>query len=339
MASATTPFVPAGRPVRWGILGPGRIARKFAADLAHAPGAELVAVGSRNQANADAFGDEFGVPNRYDSYADLANDPDVDVVYIATPHPAHHDATILCLRAGKHVLVEKPFAMNAAEACEMVEAARAGNRFLMEAMWTRFRPLMAKVRQLLAEGALGEVQLVTATIGWMSSFDPEFRLYNPLLGGGALLDGGVYPVSFASMVLGAPTEACGVATIGESGVDEQETIALRYPSGAVAALGVTVRANPQSIATIVGTRGTIVIDHDWHKPQTFRLLVPGAEPQVFDYTMTEGLGYQFEAIEVMRCLREGRTESPIMPLDESVSIVQTMEQLLRSWGVRYPSDR
>ena len=334
-----TPFVPAGRPVRWGILGPGRIARKFAGDLPYAPGAELVAVGSRNQANADAFGDEFGVPNRYDSYADLANDLEVDVVYVATPHPAHHEATILCLEAGKHVLCEKPFAMNVAEACEMVNAATANNRFLMEAMWTRFRPIMAKMRELITDGTLGEIQLVTANIGWKSGFDPEFRLYNKALGGGALLDGGVYPVSFASMVLGAPDQVTGVATLGESGVDENASIALRHPSGAVAALGVTIRANPVSVGMIVGSEGTIVIDHDWHKPQTFKLLLPGKDPQHFDYTLSEGLGYQFEAIEVMRCLREGLTESPMMTLDETVSIVRTMEQLLRDWGITYPSDR
>jgi len=336
---SATPFVPAERPVRWGILGPGRIARKFAADLAYAEGAELVAVGSRNQANADAFGDEFSVPNRYDSYADLANDPDVDVVYIATPHPAHHEATILCLEAGKHVLCEKPFAMNTGEAQEMIDAAKANNRFLMEAMWTRFRPIMSKVRELVADGTLGDIQLVTATIGWKSSFDPEFRLYNPALGGGALLDGGVYPVSFASMVLGAPDRVTGVATLGDSNVDENATIALHYPSGAVAALAVTIRANPVSLGMIVGSEGTILIDHDWHKPQTFQLLLPGKAPQHVDYTLSEGFGYQFEAIEVMRCLREGRTQSEIMPLSETLTIVETMQQLLRDWGVSYPSDR
>jgi len=337
--SDATPFVSADAPVRWGIIGTGKIANKFAADLAYAPGAELVAVGSRTQASADAFADQYNVPNRYDSYADLANDPDVDVVYVATPHPDHHDSTLLCLEAGKHVLCEKAFAMNVAEACEMIDAAKANNRFLMEAMWVRFRPIMYKIREIIAAGTLGEIQLVTANIGWKSSFDPEFRLYKPALGGGALLDGGVYPVSFASMVLGAPDQVTGVATLGQSNVDENATIALRHPSGAVAALGVTIRANPVSLGMIVGSEGTIVIDHDWHKPQTFQLLLPGKDPQHFDYTLSEGLGYQFEAIEVMRCLREGLTESPVMPLEETVSIVRTMQELLRQWGVTYPSDR
>jgi predicted dehydrogenase len=338
-SSDTTPFVDGNAPVRWGIIGTGQIAKKFAIGLEFAPGAKLVAIGSRNQANADAFGDQFNVPNRYDSYADLANDPEVDVVYVATPHPDHRDSTILCLNAGKHVLCEKPFAMNAAETREMIDAARSNNRFLMEAMWTRFRPVMCKVRELIAEDAVGEIQLVTANIGWKSRFDAEFRLYNPVLGGGALLDGGVYPVSFVSMVLGAPDTVTGVATLGESNVDEQATISLHHPSGAVAAVGITIRANPVSLGMIVGTKGTILIDHDFHKPESFSLLVPGQEPQKFALPLTEGNGYQFEAIEVMRCLREGLTESPVMPLDESLTIVETMETLLRDWGVKYPSDR
>lgn len=337
--AANTPFVANDAPVRWGIIGTGQIANKFAADLPYAPGAEIRAVGSRNQANADAFAEKYTIPNRYDSYEDLANDPEIDVVYVATPHPNHHETTIMLLNAGKHVLCEKPFAMNGPEAREMIEAAKKNNRFLMEAMWTRFRPLMYKVRELITNGTLGEIQYVSATIGWKSSFDPEFRLYNPVLGGGALLDGGVYPVSFASMVLGKPDTVTGAAELGESRVDENATIAMHYPSGAVSMVGVTIRANPVSLGLIAGSEGTILIDHDWHKPSTFTLMVPGEEPQQFDFTLKEGNGYQFEAIEVMRCLREGLDESPVMPLRETVEIVETMADLLKQWGVTYPSDR
>lgn len=337
--ATNTPFVEKDAPVRWGIIGTGQIANKFAADLPYAPGAELKAVGSRDQAKADDFANTYNIPNRYDSYADLANDPEVDVVYVATPHPSHHEPTIMLLEAGKHVLCEKPFAMNGAEAREMVVAAKKNNRFMMEAMWTRFRPSMYKVRELIDNGTLGKIEYLSATIGWKSSFDPEFRLYNPLLGGGALLDGGVYPVSFASMVLGKPDKVAGVAELGESNVDENATIAMHYPSGAVSMVGVTIRANPVSLGLIAGTEGTILIDHDWHKPSTFTLMVPGQEPQRFDYTLNEGNGYQFEAIEVMRCLREGLNESSVMPLSESIEIVETMEGLLKEWGVSYPSDR
>jgi predicted dehydrogenase len=329
---------PEQRPIRWGILSTGRIAGLFATGLASAPGAELAAVGSRTRESADRFGDQYDIPHRHASYADLAADPDVDVIYVATPHPGHKDATLTCIAAGKAVLCEKPIALNADEASEMVEAARTQGVFLMEAMWTRFRPAMVKVREVLASGVIGDVQLVTANIGWKSQFNPEFRLYAPELGGGALLDGGVYPLSFVSMVLGAPSKVVGVAELGQTNVDEQEAISLLHPSGAVACVGVTIRANPISLATIVGTAGRIQIDHDFHKPTSFTVLVDGREPERHDYPLTEGNGYQFEAIEVMRCLREGLLESPVMPLDESLTIMQTMDTLREQWSVRYPQE-
>ncbi len=326
------------RPVRWGIIGTGRIAHHFANGLKAAPDAVLHAVGSRAQATADAFGEEFGAPRRYATYAELAEDPEVDVVYISTPHQDHRTSTLLCLEAGKPVLCEKPFAINAGEARDMVEAARARGVFLMEAMWTRFRPSMVKVRELIAAGAIGEPRFVSANIGWKSDFDPLFRLYNPELGGGALLDGGVYPVSFASMVLGPPSVVTGVATLGQTGVDEQEAIALAHPSGAIASLGVTIQANPISIGLILGTTGRIEVHHDWHRPEALTVTPYGGEPHRFDYPQTEGNGYQYEAIEVGRCLRDGLLESPVMMLDESLTIMATMDTLRQQWGVRYPME-
>ena len=192
------------RPVRWGILATGGIAHAFAQDLALQPGCEVVAVGSRSRASADAFGDEFGVPHRHASYQDLVNDPDVDVVYVATPHPGHHSAALLAIDAGKAVLVEKPFAMDAAQAREMIDAARERGTFLMEAMWTRFLPHISRVREILAAGTLGDLVYLTAEHGQWFAADPRFRLFAPDLGGGALLDLGIYPVSFASLVLGSP---------------------------------------------------------------------------------------------------------------------------------------
>jgi predicted dehydrogenase len=334
--TATSPAP--GQPIRWGILGTGRIAHHFANGLKAVPDAELVAVGSRAQATADAFGGEFGVARRHASYAQLAEDPGVDVIYVSTPHQDHRESTLLCLNAGKAVLCEKPFAINASEARDMVETARRNGCFLMEAMWTRFRPTMVKVRELIADGAIGEPRFLSANIGWMSTFDPLFRLYNPELGGGALLDGGVYPVSFASMVLGTPSAVASVATLGESGVDEQEAIALAHPSGAVASIGVTIQAAPISIGLILGTKGRIEIHHDWHRPEGLTFTPYGGEPQRFDYPQVEGNGYQYEAIEVGRCLRAGLLESPIMPLDESISIMETMDTLRAQWGVRYPME-
>jgi predicted dehydrogenase len=326
------------RPIRWGILGTGRIAHHFANGLKAVPDAELLAVGSRAQETADAFGDEFGVERRYASYQELAADADLDAIYVSTPHQDHKASTLLCLAAGRNVLCEKPFAINAGEAREMVESARAKNLFLMEAMWTRFRPTMVKVRELIDSGAVGEPRFVSANIGWMSTYDPVFRLYNPELGGGALLDGGVYPVSFASMVLGTPSAIASVATLGQSGVDEQEAIALAHPNGAVASLGVTIQASPISIGLILGTRGRIEIHHDWHRPEGLTFTPYGGESERFDYPQTEGNGYQYEAMEVGRCLREGLLESPVMTLDESLSIMETMDTLRAQWGVRYPME-
>jgi predicted dehydrogenase len=326
------------RPIRWGILGTGRIAHHFANGLKAVPDAELLAVGSRAQETADAFGDEFGVERRYASYQELAADADLDAIYVSTPHQDHKASTLLCLAAGRNVLCEKPFAINAGEAREMVESARAKNLFLMEAMWTRFRPTMVKVRELIDSGAVGEPRFVSANIGWMSTYDPVFRLYNPELGGGALLDGGVYPVSFASMVLGTPSAIASVATLGQSGVDEQEAIALAHPNGAVASLGVTIQASPISIGLILGTRGRIEIHHDWHRPEGLTFTPYGGESERFDYPQTEGNGYQYEAMEVGRCLREGLLESPVMTLDESLSIMETMDSLRAQWGVRYPME-
>ncbi len=326
------------RSIRWGIIGTGNIAHHFANGLKVVPDAELVAVGSRTVEKANAFGDEFDVPSRYGSYSELVADPEVDVIYVSTPHQDHKASTLLCLEAGKPVLCEKPFAINAGEAREMVESARSKGLFLMEAMWTRFRPTMVKVRELIDGGDLGEVRFLSANIGWKSQYDPEFRLFNPDLGGGALLDGGVYPVSFASMVLGTPNAIASVATLGETNVDEQNAIALAYPSGAVASLGVTIQASPISIGLILGTKGRIEIHHDWHRPEGLTFTPYGGEAQRFDYPQTEGNGYQYEAIEVGRCLREGLLESPVMTLDESLSIMETMDTLRAQWGVRYPME-
>lgn len=329
---------PSTRPIRWGILGTGRIAHHFANGLKAAPDAELVAVGSRSQETADAFGDEFGVPRRYGAYADLAGDADLDVIYISTPHQAHRECTLLCLNAGRNVLCEKPFAINAGEAREMVATARATGLFLMEAMWTRYRPVMVKVRELLDSGVLGEIRYLSANIGWMSGFDPLFRLFNPELGGGALLDGGVYPISFASMVLGAPSAIASTVTLGKTGVDEQAAIAFGYESGAVATIGVTIQVSPVNLGFILGTKGRIEIHHDWHRPEGLTFVPYGGEPQSISYPLVEGNGYQYEAIEVGRCLREGLLESPVMTLDESISIMETMDTLRAQWGVRYPME-
>ena len=322
--------------VRWGILAPGSIARSFAEGLSALPDAELTAVGSRAQERADAFGDRFGVPHRHGSYADLAADPDVDVIYVATPHSAHKDATLLCLEAGKAVLCEKPFAINAAEAEAMIRAARDRKLFLMEAMWTRFFPAVAKVREWLAQGAVGRVQMVIADFGFCAGVDPEGRLFNLELGGGGLLDVGVYAVSFASMVLGGPpAEVSGLAHLGETGVDELGGMVLKMAAGSLAVLYTAVRATTPQEAHILGTEGRIHIPTPFWRPPVAVLFREDEERVELP---AEGNGYNYQAAEVMRCLRGGRLESDIMPLDESLSVMQTLDRIREQWGLKYPME-
>jgi len=324
--------------IRWGILGTGNIARQFAQGLAILPEAELVAVGSRSQANADAFGDEFDAPHRHASYAALAGDADVDVVYVATPHNLHRENSRLCLQAGKAVLCEKPFAINAAEAEEIVALAGERQLFLMEAMWTRFLPLMARVRQLLADGVIGDVRMVMADFGFRAPFDPQSRLLNPNLGGGALLDVGVYVVSLASMVFGSPpSRISSMAHLGQTGVDEQSAVILGYDQGQLAVLSAAVRTNTPQQAILIGSEGQIRIHTPWWKPDTLTLSVQGREDKVI-HLSCEGNGYNYEAVEVMSCLRDGKTESDVMPLGETLAIMRTMDQIRAQWGLRYPME-
>jgi predicted dehydrogenase len=313
--------------LRWGLIGTGGIAATFAADLELTDSGVAVAVGSRQMDSADRFGDRFGVPNRHASYEALVADPEVDVVYVATPHPFHHANAQLALSAGKPVLVEKAFTMNAAEARDLVATARAEGLFLMEAMWTRFLPHIAQIRGLLDDGALGEIVTVTADHGQWFANDPEFRMFAPELGGGALLDLGVYPVSFASMVLGAPQRIVSVVSPAFTGVDGQTSIVFEYATGAQAVLTCTLSAKSPTRAAIVGTEARIEIDGDFYAPTSFTLISRSGEQTRFD-APHEGRGLRHEADEVARCLREGLLESPLMPLDESVSIMATMDAVL-----------
>ncbi len=315
------------QPLRWGLIGTGWIADSFAADLAFTDSGRAVAVGSRRMETANEFADRFDIPNRHASYEELVSDPEVDVVYVATPHPMHHRDTLLALRAGKPVLVEKAFTMNAAEARELVDVARAEKLFLMEAMWTRFLPHIAQIRQLIADGALGEIVTVSADHGQWFAQDPEFRLFAPELGGGALLDLGVYPVSFASMLLGSPDTIKALIEPAFTGVDGQTSMLLGYASGAQAVLTCTSLAKSPTRAAIVGTEARIEIDGDFYSPSPFTLIKRTGERTRFEQPH-EGRGLWHQADEVARCLRAGLLESPLMPLDESVSIMQTMDAVL-----------
>ena len=313
--------------LRWGLVGTGWIADSFAADLAFTDSGRLVAVGSRRIETAHRFADRFEIPNRHASYEALVADPEVDVVYVATPHPMHHPNTLLALNAGKPVLVEKPFTMNAAEARDLVALARAKKLFCMEAMWTRFLPHVAQIRRLIADGALGEIVTVSADHGQWFAQDPGFRLFAPELGGGALLDLGVYPVSFASMLLGAPDTITALVEAAFTGVDGQTSMLLGYASGAQAVLSCTSLARSPTRAAIVGTEARIEIDGDFYSPSPFTLIKRSGERTRYEEPY-QGRGLWYQADEVARCLREGLLESPFMPLEESISIMQTMDAVL-----------
>jgi predicted dehydrogenase len=322
-------------PVRFGVIGTGGIAAAFTRDLALLPDAEMVAVGSRSQSSADAFGQSHGIGRRHATYAALADDPEVDVVYVSTPHPAHHGAARLAIDAGKAVLVEKPFTMDAAEALDLVTAARERGTFVMEAMWARFNPHLVRVREILASGVLGTVTTVVADHAQWFEHDPQHRLFAPELGGGALLDLGVYPISLASMVLGTPTDITARSVASPTGVDAQTSMIFQYDSGAHAVLTTTLWAAGSNRAAIVGTKGRIDIDSTWYSPTTFTLSIRGGEVTRYDEPH-EGHGLRHEAAEVVRCLRAGLTESPIMPADESVAIMRTMDEVRRQIGLTYP---
>lgn len=324
--------------IRWGIMGTGNITHKMVEGLRALPDAEVAAVGSRAQGTAEAFGDRYGIPRRHATYEALAADPEVDVVYVASPHSRHKDNTILALRAGKAVLCEKPFAINRREAQEMVAVSRETGSFLMEAMWTRFLPAVVQARRWLREGRIGEAQVVYADFGFRTGYNEESRLFDPAFGGGGLLDVGVYAVSFASMVFGrVPDRIQGLAEIGPSGVDDVGAAVLGYPGGGLAVVSSAVRANTQQEARIVGTKGSILLPSPFWCGSRAVLAVDGAEPQSHDFPM-EGNGYNYQAREVMDCMRAGKLESETMPLPESLDIMGTLDAIRAQWGVKYPME-
>ena len=320
-------------PLRWGILGTGLIADWFATDLMLTESGVVAAVGSRSQDSADRFARKHGAQRAHASYASLVADSEVDVVYVATPHPMHRDNAIMALDAGKPVLVEKPFTMNAAEAREVVAVARDKGLFVMEAMWTRFLPHIAVVNDWLAQGLLGEIVTVNADHGQWFAEDPEFRLFAPSLGGGALLDLGIYPVSFASMILGTPDRIVSMIDPAFTGVDAQTSMLFGYESGAQAVLSCTLRAKSPTTASIVGTDARIEIEGDFYTPTSIRLIPRTGEP-TFVTSEHHGRGLRHQADEVARRLAAGELESPLMSLDETVSIMETMDAVLANPSVR-----
>lgn len=318
-------------PVRWGILATGKIAHSFADDLRLVPGAELAACGSRSLAAARAFGETYGVARAYGSYAELAHDPDVDVVYVATPHGRHLEDVTTCLDAGKPVLCEKPLTLDAASATALIARARSDGVFLAEAMWMRTNPLIRAAVELARDGTCGPVQQVRADLGFVAPRDPTSRLWDPALGASALLDVGIYPVTFAHLVLGEPAGLAATATLSDRGIDINGAAALSYADGAMASLSWTQTAWSDSRATIAGEFGRIEVGSRFHQPPSYAF-VQGFEATEHSVPIL-GRGYTYEAAEVMRCLRAGRTESELLPLDATVAVLNVLDRLRAELGM------
>ena len=323
--------------VRWGILATGWIADLFVKDLL-LTGHSVMAVGSRNDESAKRFAKEFGIATAHGSYAALVADPNVDVVYIATPHPHHVAAAKLALAAGKHILVEKPFTINAREAAEIVALARAKNLMVLEAMWTRFLPHMRRIREIVAAGTIGEIRSLIADHTQKLPDDPKHRLNDLALGGGALLDLAIYPISFAWDILGKPATIKASATFRATGADAQVATIFHYASGAIATTLSSSDSAGSNRASVVGTKGRFEIDHVWYSPTTFRVYDNSNKvTETFDGAV-EGRGMQFQADEAERLIISGITTSDIMPSAQSVEIMQTLDEVRAMIGLKYPGE-
>ncbi|WP_298941778.1 Gfo/Idh/MocA family oxidoreductase [uncultured Microbacterium sp.] len=324
--------------LRWGILAPGGIAHAFAKDLRTAD-LDLVAVGSRRPDAAAAFAAEFQIPRAHGSYEDLVADPEIDIIYVASPHSHHREHALLALSAGKHVLIEKPVTLDAGEAAEIQDLARSKGLLAMEAMWTRYLPHMIRIRELVADGTLGDVRAVIADHTQSLPTDPTHRLNALELGGGALLDLGVYPVSFAWDILGPMDEIRAVGRLAETGADTEAVISSTHTAGGVSSLITSSRAAGPNIAHIVGTRARIDIDTVWYTPTSFR--VTATDGTVLEEYVSEvpGRGMQFQALAAEEIIAAGRTDSDLLPFGESVAIMRALDSIRAQLGVAYPQER
>lgn len=326
----------AAPPIRWGILGAGTIAAHFAQTVSAGTRAQVVAVGSRSRDRGERFATAHGIPTTHVGYEELVADPQVDAVYVATPHSHHAEHALLAIGAGKHVLVEKPFTRNAAEAEAVFAAARAAGVFAMEAMWTRFLPHVAALHQMVDAGEIGEIVTVRADHGQLMPFDPKGRMFAPELAGGALLDLGVYPVAWAVDFLGVPDRVTAVGALTETGVDGQLTAVLSYGARVQADLTTTLWAKTPTTSSISGTEGCVLVDGDFYAPTSFVLTRRDGRTWRFQEPMPRG--FQHEAAEVARRVAEGAAESPLMPWSDTIAALRIMDEARRQVGVVYPGE-
>lgn len=321
----------------WGIIAPGSIARKFASDLKLLPQASLYAVGSRSIERAREFAEHFGFKKFYGSYEELAADPEIDVVYIASPHVRHYADSLLCMKNNKAVLCEKPVAMNSPQFRIMVDTARENRVFFMEALWTRFIPSFKKSLELIKDGAIGEIKIIKSDFCFNAPFDRNGRLFNPLLGGGSLLDIGIYPVFLALEFAGLPSKIHAMAALDDSGIDMSCSILFSHSNNVLSVLFSSLVNNGRTETVIHGSKGTVRINREWHIPTSLDLIPDNKEMIHFDFD-ENGYGYQYEAEEVMKCLEEGKTESDIFSLQKSSQLIETLDKIREITGINYPKE-
>lgn len=319
----------------WGIIGLGKIAHKFAQDILGLKNAKLHAVASRSIEKAKTFADQYQATHHYGSYQEILGCPDLDVVYIATPHNHHCENTLMCLEHQIPVLCEKPFAMNANEVKRMITLAQFQKTFLMEALWSRFLPTIKKTLELIEKEKIGEVLSVKADFGFKADFDPSSRLFNQDLGGGSLLDVGIYPVFLSLLILGKPKSIKAMASIGKSNVDENCGILLKYEDNKMAVLDSSIIRKTNTEAFIYGTKGTIRINSRWHEPTSLTLMIDGKKTKdiFFDY---QSNGYSYEAEAVMQSLKKKKIENELMPLDFSLDLIELLDSIRKEAGIYYP---
>lgn len=322
--------------IRWGICGAGYVSNMFVSDLKLLKDAEITAVWSHLSEDAETFGNKYDIPERYMDYTKFIEDKNIDVIYIGVPHNFHAEKSIIALNAGKAVVCEKPFTVNAKQADKVIMAAKENKRFLMEAVWIHFFPGMDKIKQLIGDGIIGEITQLQADFGFRAPYDPEKRLFAPAMGGGALLDVGVYQLSLAYKLLGKPVDIKAVASLCPSGVDGQNAVIYTTNRNQIAILSSAIVTDTPQEALISGTKGSIRIHSPWWKPTKFTLKIDNKE-EIMEVPV-DGIGYHFEAAAVMNHLRKGDIESNVIGLDYTLEIMKIMDGIREQIGVKYPDE-
>ena len=323
------------KPIQWAILGPGKIADKFASAFPQVPEAKLYAVASRDEKRGNVFAEKFKIPKVYNSYQLMLADPQIDIVYIATPHTFHYEQTLFCLNHKKAVLCEKPLTLNIKQTKELVEAARRNNTFMMEGMWTRFFPATITALRLIQNGAIGDIKFMRADFGFSAPHDPDHRVFNLKLGGGAHLDVGVYPMFLALLICGKPKTIQAISKLAPTGADETTAAQIYFDNGTIAHILSSIVTDTPKQAEIAGTKGSIILHTPWHKSQAVTVKKNNGEKETFSFPF-EGIGFQYELQHATECMQKGLKESELMPFDLSISMADVADEILRQGGVVYP---